>query len=385
MKLLAVGGGSGGHVTPVVAVINEIASLEPDLKVTFVCDRAFEGQSRGLMAGAHVPVTVQTITAGKLRRYQHLSIAQHVLRPSIGLANVLDMFKVAVGFCQSFWLLLRQRPDVIFAKGGFVCLPVGMAARCLRIPVVIHDSDARPGLTNRVMARWAAAIATGSPLKYYNYPPLISRYVGVPIDARFKPLTAKQRQQARLTFGLDKHKPLVVVTGGGLGSAVINSAILQAAKQILAANIQIYHVTGKAHYDTVRSQAPNSPHYHCVPFVFDNMPELLGAADVVVSRASATFTQELAGLGQAAILVPARQLGDQRKNADIYAEAQAAVVLSDDNLEQTPDMLGDAIQDLIKHQARRQKLAAHLHAFARPNAARDVAQMVVAIGKQGHL
>mgnify|MGYP000951778808 CR=1 FL=1 len=334
------------------------------------------------MARADVPVTVRTIAAGKFRRYRHLSVWRQIITPSIGLANVLDVFKIMTGFCQSLWLLMRHRPDVIFAKGGFVCLPVGMAARCLRVPVVIHDSDARPGLTNRVMARWAAAIATGSPLKHYNYPRSRSRYVGVPIATQFHPLTTDEWRQARQKFELALDQPLVVVTGGGLGSVVINEAILRAAPALLAHGVQIYHVTGKAHYDAVQAQAPHDPRYHCVPFVFEGMAQLLGSADVVVSRASATFTQELAGLAQAAILVPARQLGDQLKNAAIYEEARAALVLSDDDLEQS-HALTEAIQRLLERSGRRKRLAQRLHAFARPHAARDVAAMVVTVGKTG--
>lgn len=352
------------------------------MQVTFVCDKSFESQSRGLMARADVPVMVRTIAAGKFRRYQHLSVWQQIITPSIGLANVLDVFKIIAGFFQSLWLLLWHRPDVVFAKGGFVCLPVGMAARCLRIPVVIHDSDARPGLTNRVIARWAAAIATGSPLKHYNYPRSRSRYVGVPIAARFHPLTNSERNQARQKFKLALDKPLVVVTGGGLGSVTINDAILRAAAELLAQGVQIYHVTGKAHYDTVQARAPHDPHYHCEPFVFEGMEQLLGTADVVVSRASATFTQELAGLAQAAILVPARQLGDQLKNAAIYSEARAALVLSDDDLERS-HALEEAIQSLLESHERRRRLAERLHAFSRPHAAHDVATMVVTVGKTG--
>ncbi len=346
------------------------------MQVTFVCDKAFASQSRGLMQHAAVPVRVRTIAAGKFRRYQHLSVVRQLLMPSIVLANILDIFKILAGICQSLWLVLRWRPDVIFAKGGFVCLPVGIAARCLRVPVVIHDSDARPGLTNRVMARWAAAIATGWPLKHYHYPASRSRYVGVPIGADFRPLTAAQRQQARQTFSLDTHKPLVVATGGGLGSAIINHAVLRAADELLAAGIQVYLVAGKGNYDAAQAKAPQHPDFHCVPFVFEHMAQLLGAADVVVSRASATFTQELAGLAQAAILVPAHHLGDQRKNAAIYAEAKAALVLQDDALEQS-DALGQAILTLMRDPAQRQQLAQRLHTYARPYAARDVAQMVV--------
>ena len=105
----------------------------------------------------------------------------------------------------------------MFTKGGFVCLPVGMAARVLRIPLVIHDSDAHPGLTNRILAKWASAIATGAPLKHYPYPESISRYVGIPIATEFAPFTDQQRTEAKRTLGLDPNRPLVVVTGGRVG------------------------------------------------------------------------------------------------------------------------------------------------------------------------
>jgi hypothetical protein len=133
MKLLSVGGGSGGHVTPVLAVINELASRDPGLEVTFVCDKGFLEQSRGIMAHATVPVVVKTITAGKLRRYAHMSRLRQLLTPSIVGKNIIDSFKIGIGFVQSVALLRREKPDVIFAKGGFVCLPLGAAAHMLRV------------------------------------------------------------------------------------------------------------------------------------------------------------------------------------------------------------------------------------------------------------
>lgn len=369
--MLAAGGGSGGHVTPVVAVINEVAREDISLKVTFVCDKAFATQSQGLMKNADVTVDVRVIKAGKFRRYKHLTIVRQLLMPRIVLANFFDIFKIIAGFFQSLWLMIRDRPDIVFAKGGFVCLPVGMAAWVLRIPVVLHDSDARPGLTNRILSRWATAIATGSPLENYTYPVTRSRYVGVPIDPHFHRFTDDEKRAARRKIGVSLEKPLVVVTGGGLGSASINKSVVKNATNITKHDIQIYHVTGKAHFDGVKNAMPTVSNYYVVPFVFEGMPEVLGAADVVVSRASATFTQELAGLGQAVILIPARQLSDQRKNAEVYEKADAAVVLSDDQLAK-PDVLYETIASLIKNTKRRQTIADNLYSFARLKACPSV-------------
>jgi len=303
-------------------------------------------------------------------------MARQLVMPRIVLANIRDGFKVLVGFVQSLMLLSRFRPDVVFAKGGYVCLPVGMAARCLRIPIVIHDSDARPGLTNRVLARWATAIGTGSPLENYQYRKEISRYVGVPIGAEFRPYDETKQRAAKASLGFDPDTPLVVITGGGLGATSINMATLEDASRMLADGIGIYHIAGRKNFDEVNMLAVKDDRYQIVPFVYEGMADTLGAADVVVSRASATFVQELAGLAKPAILVPARALGDQHKNADVYRNADAALVLTDDELSQS-GTLYRAVRTLLHDAPRRTQIAAHLHAFARPHAARDVAAMIL--------
>lgn len=362
-------------------MLNELAKDQPKTTVLFVCDTAFEVQARGLMQGSVLPVRVQTITAGKLRRYSHLTTLRQLLMPRLVVANMRDMFKVAIGTIQSVALILSFKPDVVFAKGGYVCLPIGIAARLLRIPMVVHDSDARPGLTNRILGRWAAAIATGSPLENYRYPAAISRYVGVPIAAEFHPYDLTEQEQAKRKLGFSSGLPLVVVTGGGLGAASINVAMLGAARELLAHDVQIYHVTGRAHYDEVSMLAAKDNRYQLVPFVYEGMASVLGAADVVVSRASATFIQELAGLKKTAILVPSRALGDQRKNAEVYREAEAAVVLTDADVEEA-GTLTEMILRLLSDSGRRAQLAERLHHFARPHAARDVAQLILHVVHQ---
>ena len=378
MKVVCVGGGSGGHVTPVLAVINELSALEPTLKVSFICDKAFEAQSRGLMEHAAVKVKVYTVTAGKLRRYHGIPLWKQLLDLPTVFHNVRDVFKVVVGTIQSYGLLSRLNPDVIFAKGGYVCLPVGLAAHIKGIPLVIHDSDTKPGLTNTVLSRWATRIATGAPLQNYNYPKEISKYVGVPIHEDFHPFDEQEQRAAKEKLGVsDLAKPLLVVTGGGLGAKSINEAVVEIAPELLRSGLSIYHITGKQHHAALEARAPKHADYQSVAFVYKDMAQVLGAADIVIARGSATFLQELAALQKAVIIIPAEHLADQVKNAAVFEEAEAAIVLHDAMITKRPAALLEAVQQLVDEPAEAHHIAAQLHTFARPHAAADVAAMIV--------
>lgn len=378
MKVVCVGGGSGGHVTPVLAVINELSVLDPTLKVSFVCDKAFEAQSRGLMEHAATTVHVYTVVAGKLRRYHNVPWWKQLLDIPTLAKNIRDVFLVGWGTIQSFLLLSRLNPDVVFAKGGYVCLPVGIAAHLKRIPIVIHDSDTRPGLTNRVLSRWAARIGTGAPLQNYNYPREISKYVGVPIREEFHPFELDEQRTAKAAIGVtDLEKPLIVVTGGGLGAKSINEAVVAVAPQLLKDGVALYHITGKKHYDELVSRAPRHADYQLVPFVYKDMATVLGAADIVIARGSATFLQELAALAKSVIIVPAEHLSDQVKNAQVFEESEAALVVSDAAIVRHPTALLEAIELLLNEPAEATHIAAQLHSFAKPQAAHDVAQLII--------
>lgn len=343
----------------------------------FVCDKAFEVQARGLMERSVTKrVAVRRIMAGKFRRYSHLNFFQHLTVPHVVTGNLTDIFRVIGGVCQSIGIIMHFHPDVVFAKGGYVCLPIGIAAHILRVPIVVHDSDTRPGLTNRVLGRWAKAIGTGSPLENYRYPLDISRYVGVPISPEFHPYTDEKQRAAKLKLGFDEHAPLVVVTGGGLGSVSINSAVVRDAHKLLGGGVAIYHVTGKQHIDDVKLAAVQDARYMITPFVYEGMATVLGAADVVISRASATFIQELAGLAKPSILIPSRALSDQRKNAVIFAEAGSAIVLTDDDILEE-GVLAATVLRVLSDRSYADQLAQTLHGFARPHAARDMAQMII--------
>lgn len=380
MKILAVGGGSGGHVTPVVAVLKEIRRKYPEAELRFWCDRKFEKQARSIMGDFDKSIRVDAIVSGKLRRYNHLNLWQQLIKlRTIVLPNVIDTIKAVVGMVQSLFKLVIWRPDVVFAKGGFVCLPVGLAAWLLRIPLVIHDSDAHPGLTNRILARFAASIGTGAPLKFYPYPVDRARYVGVPVRPEFVPYTNDQQQLAKQTLGFDVDKTLMVVTGGGLGSQRLNEAIVSTISELVE-HINVILITGKTQYEPIRKLIPqDTTQYHIVPFISEGMADMLGAADIVVARAGATTILELAALAKPTILVPNSFLtgGHQLKNAAVYAESGVVRVIDELALDANPEILVQEVADLLANRGGMEAMGQSFHQFARPDAAKDMAELII--------
>jgi len=334
------------------------------------------------MASFDDSIAVQTITAGKLRRYYHLNLLQHFLWPSLMVKNLGDGFLVGVGFVQSLVKLVIWRPDVVFTKGGYVCLPVGMAARVLKIPLVIHDSDAHPGLTNRILSRWATSIGTGAPLEYYHYPKSKSKYVGIPINTDFRPYTKTQQWDAKREWGINPDKPLIVITGGGLGARRLNETVVAILKK-LQKTASVILLSGVGQYDELKDKLPkNSENFQLHAFT-SKMPQLLGAADVVVTRAGATTILELVALAKPTILVPNAALtgGHQIKNAAVYEDAKAAVVLIEDDMVNRPQMLLQAVTDLLDNPKATQAMARRFASFAKPDAAKDMAKLILAARK----
>ncbi len=323
---------------------------------------------------------VQTIIGGKFRRYNHVSMWRQLLWPSVVLMNIRDAFLVGVGFIQSIIKLIIWRPDVVFTKGGYVCLPVGLAAKLLGIPLVIHDSDAHPGLTNRILGKWAAdQIATGAPLEYYDYPVEKSHYVGIPISTDFHEFSDNQRITAKQQWGINSHYPLIVVTGGGLGAGRINNTVALILNELLKLG-SVVLISGTSQYDELRSLTPpNSDRFQLISFVSKDMASLLGAADVVVTRAGATTILELAALVKPTILIPNGKLtgGHQLKNAVVYLKADAVVVVDENEMLEKPSILVSAVADILSNPKHARQMALNFASFVRPNAAKDVANMIV--------
>lgn len=332
-------------------------------------------------------IPVQRIFSGKLRRYHHLKWWQHFTIPSVLFPNIIDSFLVGAGLIQSLVKLLLWRPDVVFAKGGFVCLPVGMAAKVMGIPLVVHDSDAHPGLTNRILSKWATAIGTGAPLKYYSYPESKTRYVGIPINEAFVRLSEPEREVTKAKLGFNPKKPLLVITGGGLGAKRINDAVLKRLESLLELTSVIL-ISGTGQYDELRALTPqDNAYFQLHAFVSDGMADMLGAADVVVARAGATTLLELATVARPTILIPNGNLtgGHQLKNAAVYAENGAVEVIDEHELSSNPQLLVDTVGTLLANPARQQRMAKAFHAMAKPEAARDMAEIIERVGVKKRL
>lgn len=325
-------------------------------------------------------VAVSTIQSGKFRRYNHLTFWQHFTVPSVVFGNFIDFFKNFIGLFQSLIKLIIWRPDVIFCKGGFVCVPIGLAAWILRIPLVIHDSDAHPGLANRILAKFAKHIATGAPLKYYNYPKNISTYVGIPVADNFKVYSKADRDEFKQQLGYKTDKPLAVITGGGLGAVRLNNAAINQMNQ-LSKIAQTVLISGSHQYDELKAKVAKNtkPDFYLYGFISKDMWKLLSAADIVVARAGATSNLELAALGKPTILVPNARLtgGHQVKNAQVYEEANAVEILNDEQLETKPEGLTEKIADLLANKQRMLEMSKSFNSFSKPKAASDMAQIIL--------
>ncbi len=290
-----------------------------------------------------------------------------------------------IGTIQSIAKLLVWRPDVVFTKGGYVCLPVGWAAGLLRIPLIVHDSDAHPGLTNRLLARSAKTIATGAPLEYYSYPKSKTVYVGTPISASFVQVSRDTQINLKKELGVDPTRPLLVVTGGGLGARMINDMIVLHLGQYLKL-ADVILISGSDQYDELRAITPHEdPRFQLHGFVSKNMREMLSAADVVIARAGASTLLELAALAKPTVLVPNGRLtgGHQLKNAKVYSDKNAVIVVNDEAFKNTNDKtLFEATRRAVTDTALQKTLSRNIHTFAKPDAAHDMARIILKAAKK---
>lgn len=330
-------------------------------------------------------IRVKKVIAGKLRRYTNFTFIMYLQHFDVVLSNIADFFKFVAGFFQSFFRLLRLRPNVIFLKGGYVCLPVGIAARLLRIPYVIHDSDTVPGLTNRLLARHAVKIATGMPLEYYKYPTEKAEWTGIPTSDEFRPVTARRQQELKRELDFPADQPLTVITGGSQGAQNINEAVREILPE-LTKFTNILLVAGRERYPEmldlkkyeVWEKGKLLSNFRMIEFSAE-MPKLFGAADVVVSRAGASTMTELAAMKKAVVMVPNQKLPGrhQVKNAEAYSRANAATVVEDQRMVEQPGLLLNAVKKLIRNKESREQIAAKLQEFAKDDAAKRLAKIVL--------
>lgn len=365
-RIVLSGGLSGGHVFPLAAVSRSIQgrSSEPVSFLYIGSNGAFE---KAAMEGEHIES--RHILSGKLRRY-------------FSFKNIFDPLKAAIGFVQSLWYLFLFMPDAVFAKGGSVSVPVCLAARVYRIPVVIHDSDAVAGAANRFLARFAARIAVAYPSAAEFFPAEKTAVTGNPIRPSILSGDAERANQA---YGLRPDTPLVLVLGGSLGARSLNQAFGKVLPNLLR-EAQVIHQTGSVNHDAAVALAgelgikAGRDGYFPVPFLSGpDLADVLVRADVVISRAGANTISELAALGKATILVPLPTAAndEQRMNAYEVAGVGGAIVLEQQNLGE--HIFFSKIEGLLKDPALRGDMAEKIRVFHNPQASDMIADGILSL------
>ena len=406
MKILVVGGGSGGHITPAVAVIREIVERKPRAEIEFWTDFKYYknvtkltteigfawGEEREQRRKSPY-IRVRHIPAGKFHRYADWHFRDYFIHFGITikdliLGNLLGFFGFLAGLVTAFFRLLPKssRPNVIFFKGGYVCLPVGIVVKLFKIPYIIHESDTVAGLANRLLMKKAKKVAFGMPISeeiQAQHPNYI--WTGIPVGPEFKPVSPTKQTSLKKAFSFNPDKPLVVITGGSQGSENLNEATRAILPDLLKFT-SVGLVAGRKHYESMVDlkkyenwdKASLESNFRMWEFN-TTMDELMGAADVIVSRAGATTIAEMARLKKTVILVPFARLpgGHQTKNAERLASAGAASVIEDIKMVEHPDVLLDEIHHLIKSPRLRANMADKLAKEARSDAARRLADLIL--------
>lgn len=382
-RIVLTGGGSGGHITPLLAVAHELKRLRPDVELIYVGQRG-DGLGDVPAKDPNIDKTY-TVRAGKLRRYHGEGLRQ-LLDIQTVLLNLRDVWFVLVGIVQSYILLKKVRPEVIFVKGGFVGVPVGLAAAWLKIPYITHDSDALPGLANRIIARWAKLHAVALPKEVYTYPKDKTITVGVPVSHKYRPLTDSERRRVRKELGLEQFKQVLLVTGGGLGAQRLNDAVADCAPELFRRypDLCIMQLAGRVHeaglrakYDKLLSGAERRRVY--IEGFVSNLYDYSAVADVVITRAGGTSMAEFAVQAKACIVVPNPILagGHQLKNAQVL-EARRAVKLVDASLLHADHKaLLPPLTELLDHPDAARRLGESLATLAQPDAAHKLAVVLL--------
>lgn len=371
MKILLTGGGTGGHFYPLIAIAEkliEIADKEKiiDLKLYYMSDRPYD--KRMLFENN---ITYVQIPAGKMRTY-------------FSIRNFFDIFTTATGAFFGLISMFFIYPDVVISKGGYAAFPAVLAAKLLRIPVIVHESDSFPGRLNIWTAKFAQKVAISWPEAIEHLPKEKTALTGQPIR---KNILNGSKEGAHEFFKLNQNLPVILVIGGSLGAEKINNIFLEVLPELLT-RYQIIHQTGIDNIDDVLSRSKlimeksdNITRYVAVPFLNNLATRMAaGIADIIVSRAgSAIF--EIASWGIPSIIIPINNSnGDhQRKNAYNYARTGACEVIDETNL--TPHVLISEIDKIMNNKEKREKMKIAALSFSNKDAAFKIADEAIKIAQ----
>lgn len=326
-RIVLTGGGTAGHVTPCIALLPALTKEGYDIHYM----GSYEGIERKLIEEYHIPY--YGISSGKLRRY-------------LDIKNFTDPFKVIKGYFEARKILKKLKPNIIFSKGGFVTVPIVLAAKACRIPVIIHESDMTPGLANKIAIPTAKKVCTNFPETMKYIPSDKAVLTGTPIRSE---LFAGNRIKGLDFCGFTANKPVIMIIGGSTGSKTIND-LIRGMLPTLLKNYQIVHLCGKGNLDP---KLNNIKGYAQFEYIKNELSDLFAASNLIISRAGANAICEILALRIPNILIPLglnASRGDQILNAESFEHQGYSYVLKEENL--SVSSLMEAIETVME---KRQK------------------------------
>lgn len=326
-KIVLTGGGTAGHVTPNIALLPKLK--EAGYEIYYI--GSYDGIEKKLIEEFNIPYF--GISSGKLRRY-------------FDIKNFTDPFKVLKGYSEVAKLMKKIKPDVVFSKGGFVTVPVVIAAHRKKIPTIIHESDMTPGLANKLCIPSATKICCNFPETISHLPESKANLTGSPIRAE---LLSGNKDEARKFCGFSDDKPVVLIIGGSLGAAAVNDAVRKILPQLLP-KYNVIHLCGKGKLDESLKGTAGYVQYE---YIKKELADLFALADVVISRAGANAICELLALKKPNILIPlpaAASRGDQILNANSFKKQGFSEVIDEEKI--TDDLLLETINNVYNNRSK---------------------------------
>ncbi len=369
MKIILTGGVTGGHFYPIIAIAEELRQICKEQKFLDPNLVFFAPSPYNEKALFEQQIYFEKVPAGKRRIYS-------------SILNFIDLFKTAIGVLVAMWKVFWFYPDVIFSKGGYGSFPVVLAGRILRIPIVIHESDSYPGRVNMWAGKFADKIAISYPEAKQYFPADKTAWTGNPVR---KEIALVSKQGAFEFLDLEPGVPVIFVLGGSQGAKIINDAIMDTLPDLVK-KYQVIHQTGRDSFkeikdlgDLILSDSQFKKRYRPFDYLDDlAMRMSAGASDLIISRAGSTiFEISLWKIPSIVIPITNSNGNHQYKNAYTYARSGAAVVIEESNL--SNEILMEEIDKILNNQAVADSMKTAAQEFAKPNAARTIANEIINI------
>jgi UDP-N-acetylglucosamine--N-acetylmuramyl-(pentapeptide) pyrophosphoryl-undecaprenol N-acetylglucosamine transferase len=357
------GGGTGGHIYPAIAVAERIVELEPGAKVHFFCSgRQIDSKvlQRSGFAYTTLPVEGLSVRPGKLMRF---------------CRSFIKSYRIASA------AIVESKDAVVIGVGGFVAGPVCLAAHRLKSPIAVLNVDIVPGRANKLIARWADEIFVqfDDTRDYFARSKAKVSVVGCPLRKGFD---NPQASRAIEQLGLDKRKKILLVTGASSGAANINDAVCSILEKLDAfvGDWQVVHLTGQTHFENVKARYEWAKISRKILAYYDDMPDLLAAADLLIGRSGAVSVAEYAVAGVPSICMPYPYHKDRHQylNAGKLVEAGAAVIVDDlPDSNERAEWLWEELEGLMKDEKKRREMMENCAQVAKPDAASRIAQRLL--------